>query len=102
MRKVFSVALIATLACVFGLSANAGVTVDVHFADQTSPTGLTILPGDTAAPGCTFTGYYHRTVATGRCMDVILKSTEDIIILQARVGYDSDKVQRMPQRWPTE
>jgi hypothetical protein len=80
----------ATLACVFGLSANAGVTVDVHFADQTSPTGLTVLPGDTAAPGCTFTGYYGRTVATGRCMDVLLKTTDPLIAVASYVSYESD------------
>jgi hypothetical protein len=90
MRKVFSIALIATLAFVFVQSANAGTTIDVIFNDAISPTGITILPGDAAAPGCTFTGYYGRTVSTGRCMDVILKTTDPLIGFSARVGYDSD------------
>jgi len=91
MRKVFSVALIAMLACVFGLaqSANAGVTVDVVFVDATSPTGITIDAGD-AGPGCTFGGYYETVVTEGRCMNVILTSTYDFISMGVSVSYDSD------------
>jgi hypothetical protein len=82
----------ATLACALGLAqnANAGVTIDVHFQDQTMESGLSVLPGDTAASGCTFTGYYARTVSTGRCMDVIVTSTLPTIGWSVRVGYDSD------------
>jgi len=91
MRKVFSVALIAAMACVFGLaqSANAGVTIDVVFQDATSPTGITIDPGD-AGPGCTFGGYYHVVVPTGRCMNVILTSTYDFVSMGVSVSYDTD------------
>jgi len=93
MRKVFSVALMATLACVFGLaqSANAGVTIDVVFVDATSPTGITINAGDDGGgPGCEFQGYYHTVVATGRCMDVIMTTTYDFISMGVSVSYDSD------------
>ena len=91
MRKVFSVALMATLACVFGLaqSANAGVTIDVVFHDATSPSGISVLPGDPGSPGCTFTGWAGGTVATGRCMDVMLRSTFDIIGMGTSVTYDN-------------
>jgi hypothetical protein len=93
MRKMFSVALMATLACALGLaqSANAGVTIDVVFQDATVPSGITILPGDTAAPGCTFTGWY-KTVVTGvRCMDVIMTVTgDDWIGMGTSVTYDFD------------
>ena len=91
MRKPFSVALMATLACAFGLarSANAGVTFDVVFQDATVPTGITLSPGDPGF-GCAFTGYYQRSVTTGHCMDVILKSTVDIIGMGTSVTYDTD------------
>jgi len=91
MRKMFSVALMATLACAFGLAqnANAGVTIDVVFQDATVPSGITVLPGDMAAPGCTFTGYYKDT-ASGRCMDVILTTTDLILGVGTSVTYDSD------------
>jgi len=90
MRKMFSVALMATLACAFGLvqNANAGVTIDVVFQD--GPGGITVLPGDTAAPGCTFTGYYGATVTGVRCMDVILTTTDLILGVGTSVTYDSD------------
>ena len=92
MRKMFSVALMATLACAFGLAqnANAGVTFDVVFTDATVPSGITILPGDTAAPGCTFSGYYGTVVTDVRCMEVILRSTVPIIGMGVSVTYDSD------------
>lgn len=91
MRKVFSVALMATMACVFGLaqSANAGTTIDVVFQDAITPTGITINAGD-PGPGCTFTGYYHRTVATGRCMNVMLYTTDPLIGVGVSVDYDND------------
>jgi hypothetical protein len=96
MRKVFSVALMATLACAFGLvqNANAGVTIDVLFQDATVPSGITIDPLDTAdhvGPGCVFTGYYGASVATGRCMDVILKTTDTLIGIGTSVTYDNDQ-----------
>ena len=89
MRKVFSVAL---LACVFGLaqSAMAGVTIDLQFQDVGVPSSLTILPGDTAAPGCSFGGYGGGSIATGRCMDVLVKSTWGLIAINTDVTYDSD------------
>jgi hypothetical protein len=91
MRKVFSVALIAALACVFGLaqSANAGVTIDVVFVDATSPTGITIQAGD-PGPGCTFSGYYETVITEGRCMNVIMTTTEEFISMGVSVSYDSD------------
>jgi hypothetical protein len=82
----------ATLACVFGLaqSANAGVTVDVVFQDATMPTGITILPGDAASPGCDFGGYYNGSAPSGRCMDVIMMTSWDWIGAGFSVAYDSD------------
>jgi hypothetical protein len=92
MRKMFSVALMATLACAFGLvqSANAGVTIDVVFTDATVPSGITILPGDPTAPGCTFDGYYHAVVTGVRCMDVVMTITDDWIGMGTSVTYESD------------
>ena len=92
MRRAFSVALMATLACAFGLaqSAKAWVTIDVVFQDATVPSGLTISPGD-LGPGCTFTGNYAASVSTGYCMDVILTSTDYWILgMGVSVTYDSD------------
>jgi hypothetical protein len=94
MRKMFSVALMATLAFAFGLtqSANAGVTIDVVFQDATVPSGITVDPAitdDMVGPGCTFSGYYQTVITTGRCMDVILKSTVDIIGMGTSVTYDN-------------
>lgn len=92
MRKVFSVALMATMACALGLaqSASAGVTIDVVFKDATVPSGITVLPGDADAPGCTFSGYYGTVVTGVRCMDVILRSTDPIIGMGVSVTYDND------------
>jgi hypothetical protein len=90
MRKVFSVALMATMALVLAQSANAGVTVDVVFQDATSPTGITISPGD-AGPGCTFPGYYGATIATGYCMDVLVISDAlGFTGVGVSVAYDTD------------
>jgi hypothetical protein len=91
MRKVFSVALMATMALVFAQSANAGVTYDVVFQDAATPTGITIhtsIASEMAGPGCTFSGYYARTVSTGYCMDVMVYSTYDTIIVATSVSYD--------------
>jgi hypothetical protein len=92
MRKKFSVAMMATLVCAFGLaqSANAGVTFDVVFRDATVPSGITVLPGDPGAPGCTFGGYYGAVVTDVRCMDVILRTTDPLIAAGISVTYDSD------------
>ena len=91
MRKVFSVALMASLACAFGLvqNAKAGVTIDVLFQDATIASGITIAPGD-AGTGCAFGGYAGGSVATGHCMDVILTSTYDMIVAGTSVAYDTD------------
>jgi hypothetical protein len=88
---MFSVALMATLACAFGLaqSANAGVTIDVVFQDATVPSGITIDPGD-VGPGCTFSGFYATVITQGRCMDVILRTTDELIAASVSVTYDSD------------
>jgi hypothetical protein len=79
------------MAFAFGLvqSANAGVTVDVIFNDATVPTGITIAKGD-PGPGCTFTGYYARTVATGFCMDVVMTSTFSMVALGTSVAYSTN------------
>jgi hypothetical protein len=92
MRKMFSVALMMTLACALGLAQNAkaGVTFDIVFQDATGPSGLTIQPGDAAAPGCAFGGFAGGSVATGRCMDVILTTTDTLIGLGVSVTYDQD------------
>jgi hypothetical protein len=91
MRREFSVALMATLACAFGLAqnANAGVTIDVVFRDATVPSGITIAPGD-MGPGCTFSGFYGTVITEGRCMDVILRTTDPLIAASVSVTYDSD------------
>jgi hypothetical protein len=88
MRKVFSVAL---MAFAFGLvqSANAGVTIDLHFRDATVPTGITINAGD-LGPGCLFGGYAGGSVASGYCMDVVMTSDHAFVGMAATVTYDSD------------
>jgi hypothetical protein len=88
MRKVFSVAL---LACVFGLaqSAMAGTTIDLHFQDVSLASGITITAGD-PGPGCSFGGYGGGSIATGRCMDVLVKTTDPLISINVDVTYDSD------------
>jgi len=92
MRRAFSVALMAGMACVFALapSANAGVTIDVVFQDQAGPPYSHYFPiwfGD-PGPGCTFTGYYHATVSSGYCMDVMLYTTDPLIGVGVSVEYD--------------
>jgi hypothetical protein len=89
MRKVFSVALMATMALVFAQSAKAGVTFDVVFQDATTPSGISIPIGD-PGPGCTFSGYYSRTVSTGYCMDVLIRSDDPWIGAGVTVNYDTD------------
>ena len=88
MRKVFSVALMATLACVFGLSANAGVTVDVIFQD-TGTSALDVPITSPTGTGCAFGGYSGGSVSTGYCMDVILTSTHDMTVVSTSVSYDN-------------
>jgi cysteine-rich repeat protein len=93
MRRWLALVLLVAFSWLGGLGqdAQAGVTIDVLFQDATVPSGITIAPGDTAAPGCTFSGY-HGTVVTGvRCMDVVLKSTDDLVGFSMSVAYDSDE-----------
>jgi len=101
MRKMFSVALLATLACVFGLSANAGVTIDVVFQDTGTNTLTLTAPGDPGAPGCTGPlGAFHA----GRCMDVMLTNTDRITFVSGSVGYDTDNglaVSSISEFWGT-
>jgi cysteine-rich repeat protein len=92
MRKscaLVSLVLFSWIAAL-GHDARAGVTIDVLFQDATVPSGITIVPGE-AGPGCVFTGYYRRSVSTGRCTDVVLKSTDDLVGFGVSVAYDSDK-----------
>jgi hypothetical protein len=93
MRKACALVLLVLFSWIGGLAqdARAGVTIDVVFQDATVPSGITILPGDFGAPGCTFSGYYRRVVTGVRCMDVILKSTDDLIGFSMSVAYDSDE-----------
>jgi hypothetical protein len=92
MRKSCALVLLVLFSWIGGLGqdAQAGVTIDVYFVDTTIPSGITVLPGDTAAPGCTFTGYYGRTVAAGRCMDVMLYTTDALVAVNVSVTYEND------------
>jgi len=92
MRRRLVLALLATFSWIGGpgQDARAGVTFDIVFQDATSPTGLTIVPGD-QGPGCVFGGYYHRVQPTGRCMDVVVMSTDDLVGSSMSVAYDSDE-----------
>jgi len=90
MRRAFSVALMACVACVFALaeSTNAGVTIDVVFQDGTGH-ALTIPPGD-PGPGCSFGGYSGGSASVGRCADLILMTDSDLIVASASVQFESD------------
>ena len=92
MKRPYPAALLAGLACllVFASGARAGVTIDVVFQDAYAPSGVTLNPGDSAAPGCVFTGYYRASVSTGRCMDVVMVSTDELIAFSVAVTYDND------------
>jgi hypothetical protein len=95
MSKAYPIALLAGLASLLVLAngARAGVTIDVHFQDQTSPTGITINannPASHVGPGCSFGGYYNNTVSTGYCMDVMLYQDTPGIGAAYSVAYDSD------------
>jgi hypothetical protein len=91
MRKSCALVLLVLFSWLGGLEqdARAGVTIDVLFQDETSPSGITILAGD-PGPGCTFSGYYGRSVTAGYCMDVMLYTTDTLIIVGASIAYDSD------------
>jgi cysteine-rich repeat protein len=98
MRKCFAFALLLTLSWLGGLAreARAGVTIDVVFQDGPGHV-LAIWPADWVSighlggPGCTFSGYYGRVVEFGRCMDVVLRSTDDLISVSTSLNYQSDK-----------
>jgi len=83
MRRIHPLPLLVCLACllVFTIGARAGVTIDVVFQDPYSPDW---------GPGCVFTGYYGNSVSTGYCMDVIMRSTSELVGLGVSVRYDSD------------
>jgi hypothetical protein len=85
MRRPHPIPLLACLACllVFAVGARAGVTIDVVFQDPYSA-------DDPAGPGCVFTGYYGTTVSTGYCMDVIIRSTIELVNLSVSVEYEGD------------
>jgi len=89
MRKVFSVGLMAFAFGLWVQSANAGVTIDVVFQDATAPTGI-VISGGSAGPGCDFGGYNNGSVASGLCMDVILRSDHGMAAVSTGVQYDSD------------
>ena len=90
MRKSCALLLLVLFSWLGGLGqdARAGVTVDVLFQDGTG-SALTIPEGD-VGPGCSFGGYLSGSVSTGRCMDVILTSTYEMVRLSTSVSYDSD------------
>ena len=84
MRRPHPIPLLAGLACllVFANGARAGVTIDVVFHDAYSF-------GD-PGPGCVFTGYHGNSVSAGYCMDVIMRSTSELVGFSVSVQYDSD------------
>ena len=90
MRRWRALGLLVTFSWSGGRAqdARAGVTIDVLFQDGTGH-ALTIAAGD-AGPGCTFNGYYGSTVASGRCMDLVMTSTVPFLAFIASVTYDSD------------
>lgn len=90
MRKCLALVLLVTFSWIGGLGqdARAGVTFDVVFQDGTGGT-LTIAEGD-PGPGCTFTGYYGLSVSTGRCMDVVVRTTVDFVMASVSVQYDNN------------
>jgi hypothetical protein len=90
MRKSCALVLLVLFSWSGGLGqdARAGVTFEVVFQDGAG-SALTITEGD-AGPGCSFGGYYGGGVATGRCMDVILRTTWPGILASTSVTYESD------------
>jgi hypothetical protein len=85
MRRCHPIPLLAGLAClfVFANGAQAGVTIDVVFQDPYSA-------DDPVGPGCVFMGYYRTTVSTGYCMDVIMRSTSELVGFSVSVQYEGD------------
>jgi hypothetical protein len=90
MRRLRAILLLAAVSWIGGLAqeARASVTLDVLFQDGTGR-ALTLPHGD-PGPGCTFGGYYGRSVSTGVCMDVIMTTTVPFKALMFAVGYDDD------------
>ena len=90
MRKCFALAFLITFSWLGGLGqdARAGVTIDVVLHDGTGH-ALTFIEGD-PGPGCSFGGYYGGSVTIGRCMDVILITTDPLVIASGSVDYDTD------------
>jgi hypothetical protein len=89
MRRSCALALLMLFLWSGGLGqdARAGVTFEVVFQDGPG-NALTITEGD-AGPGCSF-GYYGGSVDTGRCMDVILRTTWPGVFASTSVTYESD------------
>jgi len=85
MRRPHPISLLACLACllVFVNGAQAGVTIDVVLQDPYSA-------DDPVGPGCVFTGYYGNSVSTGYCMDVIMRSTSELVDFSVSVEYEGD------------
>ena len=91
MRKCFALVLLVTFSWLGGLGqeARAGVTIDVLFQNATSPSGITINAGDEGWH-CNCTPYYCQFSSPGYCMDVVLTTTDPLIVASASVTYDND------------
>jgi hypothetical protein len=85
MRIPSPIPLLSGLAwlLVFASGARARVTIDLVFQDPWTP-------GNPEGPGCVFTGYYGNSVSTGYCMDVVMRSTSELVNFSVSVQYDGD------------
>ncbi len=92
MQKRFALGLLLAFSWMGALAqdAQAGVTLDVLFHEGPGGGQLTIATGSSWGSGCSFGGYYGGSVTTGFGMDVILKTTDPLIWVNAYVAYDSD------------
>jgi len=85
MKRPHPIPLLVCLACllVFAIGARAGVTIDVVLQDPYSP-------DDPVGPGCVFAGYYGNGVSSGYCMDVILRSSSELLDFSVSVKYEGE------------
>jgi hypothetical protein len=88
--KCLAVALLVTFSWIGGLGqdARAGVTIDVVFEGETSPSGITIPAGDEGGHCFCYPECYYPL--PGYCMEVVLYTTDPILGMGVSVMYDSD------------
>lgn len=85
MRKILSVAVFACAMALAG-SASAGVTVDLLFFDNGTPTLTLTAPGDPGNTNCTGGA---GNAPGGHCMKVVWTTDQEVYIGGNSVGFDN-------------